>query len=130
MHFTHLPLLLQRLDLTSVSKFLQQPSQPQTAVPATANGNSQDARVLPPAELHLGWPLGQTLDMHVYLSTSPNGDVFTQWTNGWRKNQDDGLPHVVWEKITFGDYADHRVVDFEVKFLEVTCISFHAVCNN
>ncbi|KAF8345576.1 cleft lip and palate associated transmembrane protein [Amanita rubescens] len=101
-----------------LSKFLQQPSQPQTAVPAAANGNPQDAQLLPPAELHLGWPIGQTLDMHVYLSTSPNGNVFTQWTNGLRKDRDDGLPHFVWEKIIFGDYADHRFVDFEIKFPE------------
>ena len=59
--------------------------------------------------------------MHVYLSTSPDGNVFTQ--NGWKKNQDEGLPHFVWKDITFGDYNDNRVVEFEVKFPDVSITS-------
>ncbi|KAK2465943.1 hypothetical protein APHAL10511_001584 [Amanita phalloides] len=98
-----------------VQKFFQQP-------PTPTAGNKGDPQanpwLLPPVEAALGWPLGQNLDLHVYLSTSPNGNVFTQWTNGWRKNQDDGLPHFVWDNITFGDFNDHRVAEFEVNFPE------------
>ncbi|PFH49245.1 hypothetical protein AMATHDRAFT_148054 [Amanita thiersii Skay4041] len=56
--------------------------------------------------------------MHVYLSSLPSGNVFNQWTNRWRKDQDEGLPHFIWENITFGDYNDARVVEFEIKFPE------------
>ena len=114
----------QCFDVASVSKFFQQPttpSTPQAAVQTDTNGNVQQVNpwLLPPTEVSLGWPLGQKLDMHVFLSTSSNGDVFTQWTNGWRKNQDEGLPQFVWENIVFGDYNDHRIAEFEVKFPEV-----------
>ncbi|KIL70400.1 hypothetical protein M378DRAFT_67737 [Amanita muscaria Koide BX008] len=57
--------------------------------------------------------------MHVYLSTSPSGDLFNPGTTGWRTNEDEGLPHFVWENIIFGDFNDVRVVDLEVKFPEV-----------
>lgn len=58
--------------------------------------------------------------MHVYLSTSPNGDVFSkQWTSGWRKDQDQDLPNFVWENLTFGDFKASRVVDLNVKFPQV-----------
>jgi len=76
---------------------------------------------LPPTQAEPYWPLGLSLDMHVYLSTSPNGDVFSKWTSAYRKDRDEDLPHFVWENITYGDYSDHRVVDFEVKFPDV-CI--------
>ncbi|KAJ7693835.1 cleft lip and palate transmembrane protein 1-domain-containing protein, partial [Mycena rosella] len=65
----------------------------------------------------LGWPLGQALDMHVHLSTSPTGDVFSgQWTSGYRKDQDEGLPSFVWENLTFGDYSEARVVEYNINF--------------
>lgn len=68
---------------------------------------------LPPTQADPYWPLGLSLDMHVYLSTSPNGDVD-------RKDNDESLPHFVWENITYGDYNDHRVLNFEVKFPDVS----------
>ncbi|KAF8625276.1 hypothetical protein AX15_005470 [Amanita polypyramis BW_CC] len=101
-----------------VPKFFQQPSPP-SAAPATdkpAGEQQVNPWLLPPVEASLGWQLGQKLDMHVYLSTSPNGNVFTEWTNGWKKNQDEGLPNFIWKDITFGDYNDNRVAEFEVKF--------------
>ncbi|OSX60113.1 hypothetical protein POSPLADRAFT_1182513 [Postia placenta MAD-698-R-SB12] len=53
--------------------------------------------------------------MHVYLSTSPTGEVFAnQWTSERRDNQDDKLPHFVWENITYGDWSDTRTTDFVV----------------
>jgi hypothetical protein len=81
---------------------------------------------LPPTQAEPYWPLGLSLDMHVYLSTSPNGDVFSKWTSAYRKNRDEDLPHFVWENITYGDYNDHRVVDFEVNFPDV-CVGLALV---
>ncbi|KAJ3786290.1 cleft lip and palate transmembrane protein 1-domain-containing protein [Lentinula aff. detonsa] len=57
--------------------------------------------------------------MHVYLSTSPNGDVFSkQWTSGYRKDRDEGLPNFIWKNITYGDYTDSRVVEYDIVFPE------------
>ncbi|KAJ7887500.1 cleft lip and palate associated transmembrane protein [Mycena olivaceomarginata] len=76
-----------------------------------------DPRTLPPAQALLAWPLGQSLDMHVFLSTSPIGDVFSpKWTSGYRKDHDEGLPNFVWKNITFGDYNDARVVEYNINF--------------
>ena len=66
------------------------------------------------------WPLGLPLAMHVHLSTSPTGDVFSsKWHAGYRKNQDADLPSFVWQNITLGDWNEKRVADFEVKLPEV-----------
>ena len=65
------------------------------------------------------WPLGVTFDMHVYLSTMPKLDVYTKWTSAYRKDKDEGLPHFIWENITYGNYNDHRVANFKVNFPEV-----------
>ena len=59
--------------------------------------------------------LGTQLSMHVYLSTSPNGDVFSrQWTKKWKEDTDEDLPQFVWENITYGDWNDRRVIDLDV----------------
>ncbi|THV08204.1 cleft lip and palate associated transmembrane protein [Dendrothele bispora CBS 962.96] len=77
---------------------------PQTQLPTTAVS---------------AWPLGETLSMHVHLSTTPHGDVFSkQWTSGYRKDRDDGLPSFVWENITYGDWKDSRVEEYTVNFPE------------
>ncbi|KAG2073682.1 cleft lip and palate transmembrane 1 [Suillus decipiens] len=53
--------------------------------------------------------------MHVYFSTSPNGDVFSrQWTSAWREDQDAGLPSFVWENIIFGDWKETRVATYDI----------------
>jgi hypothetical protein len=79
--------------------------------------------MLPPANVHLGWELNQRVDMHVYLTTSPNGDVFSnQWTSGWRQNRDKDLPHFVWENLTFGNWKDSRIVEMDIKFPEVSIL--------
>ncbi|KDR84065.1 hypothetical protein GALMADRAFT_236703 [Galerina marginata CBS 339.88] len=70
---------------------------------------------LPPVQVVPYWPLGLSLDMHVHLSTSPKGDVFAKWA---RKDRDQDLPNFVWKNITYGNYNDHRVIDFEIKFPE------------
>ncbi|KAL0580511.1 hypothetical protein V5O48_001498 [Marasmius crinis-equi] len=93
--------------------FAPKPTTPQ-APPATTNEPGKPGTPnpwsLPPVNAELGWPLGQPLALHVYLSTSFNGDVFSkQWTSKWRENQDEGLPTFVWDNITFGDYSDKRV---------------------
>ncbi|EPQ59002.1 cleft lip and palate transmembrane 1 [Gloeophyllum trabeum ATCC 11539] len=72
---------------------------------------------LPPVQAYLdpSWPLGTPISMHVYLSTSPTGDVFSsKWTSGYRADRDEGLPNFVWENITFGDWKEERKVEFEV----------------
>ncbi|KAF7352379.1 Cleft lip and palate associated transmembrane protein [Mycena venus] len=76
-----------------------------------------DPRTLPPVQAALAWPLGQPLDMHVFLSTSPIGDVFSsKWTSGYRKDQDEGLPNFIWKNLTFGDYNEARVVEYNINF--------------
>jgi hypothetical protein len=78
----------------------------------------------PPVEVLPYWPLGLNLDVHVYLSTNPRGDVFTKWTSGFRKDRDADLPHFVWSNITYGDWNEHRKIDLDIKFPEVrtSCI--------
>ncbi|KAF8638531.1 hypothetical protein AX17_002074 [Amanita inopinata Kibby_2008] len=103
------------------TRYFQKPSVPD-AVQTTGKPGDTPPQVnpwlLPPTHASLAWPLGQKLDMHVYLSSAPNGNVFNQWMNAWRKDQDEGLPHFVWENITLGDYNDARVVEYEVRFPE------------
>ncbi|KAL0950176.1 hypothetical protein HGRIS_010169 [Hohenbuehelia grisea] len=69
---------------------------------------------LPPTQALPLWPLQIPVDMHVYLSTSTVGDVFHVWTPD--TGVDKGLPHFVWENITFGDWNDARVEEFDIKF--------------
>jgi len=91
-------------------------SQLQVAKPATT-ASAVDPRLLPPTHTSLAWPLGQEIAIHVYLSTSPTGDVFSpKLTSGWRQDQDEGLPNFVWENVTFGDYNEARVVEYDVRF--------------
>ncbi|KAJ3841416.1 cleft lip and palate associated transmembrane protein [Lentinula raphanica] len=94
-----------------------------TGPPAAGNTPNTPGAVnpwlLPPTQATPGWPFGASLDMHVYLSTSPNGDVFSrQWTSGYRKDRDEGLPNFVWKNITYGDYSDSRVVEYDIVFPE------------
>ncbi|KAF8437184.1 cleft lip and palate transmembrane protein 1-domain-containing protein [Boletus edulis BED1] len=105
-----------------VMKFLV-PTKPQTTPVASPEGEASPSSagqvnpfLLPPQHAHLAWPLGQPLSMHVYFSTSPNGDVFSrQWTSGWREDQDKDLPFFVWSNVTFGDWNDHRT-----EYLDIT----------
>ncbi|KAI0346771.1 cleft lip and palate associated transmembrane protein [Trametopsis cervina] len=60
------------------------------------------------AQAFPSWPLGIPLSMHVYLSASNYIDAFA-------KKEDDGLPHFVWENITYGNWDDTRTVEFDVK---------------
>ncbi|KAH7105385.1 cleft lip and palate transmembrane 1 [Auriculariales sp. MPI-PUGE-AT-0066] len=63
---------------------------------------------LPPKTANLAWDFGTTIDMHVYVSVSPIGDVF-------RENQDAGLPQFIWSDISFGNWSEHRTEQFEIK---------------
>lgn len=73
-----------------------------------------------PTQAVPAWPLGLPLAMHVHLSTSPTGDVFSsKWTSGYRKDQDQGLPSLVWTNITFGDWSEKRVTEFNVDLPKV-----------
>jgi len=51
--------------------------------------------------------------MYVYLSTSPNGDVFAH-KRTMSYNKEDELPSFVWGNITFGDWNEKRVADLNV----------------
>ncbi|PPR02648.1 hypothetical protein CVT24_002131 [Panaeolus cyanescens] len=94
-----------------------QPVAPATEVndpsgkPISTTPQAVDPRLLPPTHAHPYWPLGLNMDMYVYLSTSPHPNVFSN-----RPRQDEGLPEFVWKNITYGDYNDHRVVDYDIKF--------------
>ncbi|KAF9057869.1 cleft lip and palate transmembrane 1 [Panaeolus papilionaceus] len=103
------------------TKFLFGNQQGKPAVPSAevkdASGNpisptpqTIDAHSLPPVHAQPYWPLGLNMDMHVYISTSGHPDVFN------KSPQDEGLPNFVWENITYGDYNDHRMVDYDIKF--------------
>jgi len=92
----------------------------------TAEKPVVDPRLLPPVDAVPYWPHGCTFDMHVYLSTLPVANVYAKWSSAFRKDKDEGLPHFIWKDITYGNYKDHRVANFDVKFPEVSMsISFH-----
>lgn len=80
--------------------------------PSAPPSEQTNAFSLPPTSAELMWPIGISLDMHVYLSTSPNGDVFAhQRTMSYNKEE---LPSFVWGNITFGDWNEKRVADLNV----------------
>lgn len=102
----------------------QQQQQQQGADVATApqaQVPGQEAAVTgTPTHAVAGWPVGLPLAMHVHLSTSPTGDVFSgKWTSGHRKDRDAGLPSFVWNNITLGDWNEKRIVEFNVNLPEV-----------
>ncbi|KAL5508262.1 hypothetical protein ACEPAH_5881 [Sanghuangporus vaninii] len=98
----------------------QQPAAPSKLSPVdTQSVNVQtgerDPFQLPPQQAVSAWPLGINMSMHVYLSTSPTGDVFSsKWTKNWRDSGDADLPHFIWSNITYGNWDDKRFVDLEV----------------
>ena len=61
--------------------------------------------------------------MHVYLSTSPTGDVFSPVGLKDRAAGDHGfLPSFVWEGITFGSWDDSRTIEFNVSLPKVSMV--------
>ncbi|TFK81513.1 cleft lip and palate transmembrane 1 [Polyporus arcularius HHB13444] len=102
----------------------QQQAQQQEAVPVSSVPEAQvpgQASTVNAVPTHAvgAWPLGIPLAMHVHLSTSPTGDIFSsKWTTGYRKNKDAQLPSLVWQNITFGDWNERRVADFTVNLPE------------
>ncbi|KAJ7498471.1 cleft lip and palate associated transmembrane protein [Mycena latifolia] len=104
-------------QLASKYLFNAGPPAPAPGPPGSPPPVAVDPWTLPPAHASLAWHLDQPLDMHVHLSTSPIGDVFSaKWTSGYRKDQDEGLPSFVWENLTFGDYNEARVVEYNINF--------------
>ncbi|KAF9006686.1 cleft lip and palate transmembrane protein 1-domain-containing protein [Cyathus striatus] len=102
-----------------IGRFFQQPTKP-TVTPEAPGVQTSDIPVvnpwdLPPQKAALAWPLGQKLDMHVYLSTSPDAVKFLK---SFGKDNNEGLPQFVWGNITFGDYNEVRVAEYDVKFPE------------
>ncbi|KAL6305894.1 cleft lip and palate transmembrane 1 [Sparassis latifolia] len=92
------------------------PATPPAALPVPSTGDVAQAQPgsVPqsnvPAEVHPIWPLGIPLAMHVHLSTSPTGNVFSpRW-----KDQDGGLPSFVWANITYGDWKESRTAEYEI----------------
>lgn len=87
----------------------------QESIPQAQTGGQSVLSPAQPTHARPAWALSIPLAMHVYLSTSPTGEVFAnQWTSERRDNQDDKLPHFVWENITYGDWSDTRTTDFVV----------------
>jgi len=81
-----------------------------TAIPEQVSGAERvDPFLLPPAHAHLAWPLGIPVSLHFYLSTS--GQAFIPNSN----SEDTDLPHFVWDDITFGDWNEARMVDYDVR---------------
>ena len=97
-----------------VSKFFAPKTNTQTPspvstpvqVPPAAAGHAPGTPAPVLTHAYPAWPLGIPLAMHVYLTTSPTANVFSG------KNQ--SLPNFTWENITFGDWSDTRVVEFDV----------------
>ncbi|KAH9948341.1 cleft lip and palate associated transmembrane protein [Amylocystis lapponica] len=114
--------LLMWLVMQLAGKFFGSKTPPSdSAVPSTTGvpGDIPQAQItnpleLPPKQATLAWPLGITLSMHVYLSTSSTGDVFSPSS----KTGDSHLPNFVWENITFGDWNDIRTVDYMIDLPE------------
>ncbi|KAH9900025.1 cleft lip and palate transmembrane 1 [Cubamyces lactineus] len=98
-----------------VAPTVSQASVPQANVANVPGQTPGPAANAIPTQAAPMWPLGIPLAMHVHLSTSPTGDVFSsKWTSGYRQDQDAGLPSLVWNNITFGDWNEKRVADFTV----------------
>jgi|SRR5882762_299726 len=117
--------------ITQGTRFLQsqfgtKPSTPASGPPMAGQhahapqgtGEQVDPWLLPPQQAHPVWSLNQPVSMHVHLSTSRSGVVFSP--SGWRNDQDGELPSFVWENIMFGDWNDARVVNLDVKLPEVS----------
>jgi hypothetical protein len=118
-----------------VRYFVPQPTPSAPPVVADRGAPAADAVdpfLLPPKQAHLAWPLGQRVSMHVYLSTSSNGDVFSREADSPRQrvDRDEGLPKFVWENITFGEWDDARVTHYDVRIPEVSpsSLMFNAYC--
>ena len=70
----------------------------------------------PPKTANLGWDFGTTIDMHVFVSVSPIGDVFRGNQRPiWLQQEDTDLPRFVWSNITFGNWTEHREEQFDIK---------------
>lgn len=83
-----------------------------TAIPEQVSGAERvDPFLLPPAQAHLAWPLGIPVSLHVYLSTSVQAFI--------PNSEDTDLPHFVWDDITFGDWNEARMVDYDVRLPQV-----------
>ncbi|KIJ56616.1 hypothetical protein M422DRAFT_62579 [Sphaerobolus stellatus SS14] len=65
---------------------------------------------LPPQTVHPAWPVGSEMELHFYMSASPYPNaVFTE------QGRREGLPKVIWDNITLGDWKDeNRLVQFNV----------------
>ncbi|KAJ7591456.1 cleft lip and palate associated transmembrane protein [Mycena floridula] len=96
------------------SKFFFKSATPPAVVPQGGSGNvAVDPFSVPPVSASLAWSLGETLSMHVHLSTSPQSDAYSKQPASGKTTE---LPSFVWENITFGDYKDSRSIEYNLKF--------------
>lgn len=89
---------------------------PAPPIPSTGENVASEASGAPApvvTQAFPAWSLGIPLEMHVYLTTSPYIDAFARGDEG-------SLPHFVWDNITFGDWAESRTVEFDVKIPTVS----------
>ncbi|KAH8999084.1 cleft lip and palate associated transmembrane protein [Lactarius akahatsu] len=90
-------------------------TQPSPVIPGNSPDPVQVDQVLlsaQSAKAHLAWPLGVPVSLYFHLSTDPTGQVFA----GHPKET--GLPHFVWNDITFGNWSETRTVDYNVHLPE------------
>ncbi|EJD48606.1 cleft lip and palate transmembrane 1 [Auricularia subglabra TFB-10046 SS5] len=110
--------ILMYMAVQFISKWMAPKPAPAPPTAVTTDGNVQQAAPgapnpfdLPPNNVNLGWAMGTPLNMHVYVSTSPYGDVFRSDPS---RAQDADLPHFVWENISLGDWNDIRIKKLDV----------------
>jgi hypothetical protein len=114
-----------RTHLDLASKLLAPktvPAESPDATPAHGSGPGLvDPFSLPPAQAYLAWPLGIPISLYFHLSTSEQAFALD--------SADADLPHFAWQNITFGDWNEERMVDYnihlpEVRDLQFTCYSY------
>lgn len=64
------------------------------------------------------------MDMYVYFSTNPEGDVDFSGEPG----SNDGFPNFVWKDLTYGDWDIDETKDLELSIPEVSSVPFALTC--
>lgn len=68
---------------------------------------------IPPVQAYPAWPQNIPVAMHVRITSDPSmSDILPRRTDGH-------FPNFIWENITFGDWKESRVVDYEIKIPKV-----------
>jgi hypothetical protein len=64
------------------------------------------------------WPENTKMNMHVYFSTSPTGDVDFSGDAG----ANDGFPSFTWNQITYGDWKLDESKEFDLNIPTVSVL--------